>query len=138
MPCERAARSGSTVKIDIAKAIPWVVTQRAKKPDSARLSVAHEQAEHLRIRNAERRRDVISVAAMRQQAMAACNDLRETLDAMPQRVSPDPLIQARVEDECRAARVTFAARLDILNERRSDLAFRGSAAQAEANGGAVG
>jgi phage terminase Nu1 subunit (DNA packaging protein) len=139
MPCVKRGKTRGGVVIDLRKAAPWVAQQRgAEKASSARMSVAHETAERLRIANAEKRREVIAVAAMRQQAMAACNDLREVLEAMPQRVSPDVQIQERVADECRVARSAFASRLDILNERRSDLVFRGSAAQASTNGGAVG
>ena len=62
MPCkERPARSGAVVQIELAPAIQWVVKRRALKPESALVNVATERAEHLRLKNAKARGDLITV-----------------------------------------------------------------------------
>lgn len=44
MPCNRRARSGSTVAIELRSAIPWVVSRRGTKSRGpARPDAAHEQ-----------------------------------------------------------------------------------------------
>lgn len=105
---------GSAVCIDLTTALPWVVKRRAQKPDAARLTVAAEQAERLRIANARTRRELITVAEAQLIVHEACAYIVQACEAMPQRVSSDEHEQAKVRDECRALREGFAKCLEAL------------------------
>jgi phage terminase Nu1 subunit (DNA packaging protein) len=105
---KRAARSGAEVRIDVARAVRWLIKRRAEKPDSALLRVASERAEHLRIKNARARRELIPVAEVQLAFHGAAAWLVQACEAMPQRVSSDEAVQAAVRNECRVLRDGFA------------------------------
>jgi hypothetical protein len=122
MPVVSRGKTRGGVVIDRVEADPWVATRRgAEKADSARTNVATEQAEKLRIANARSRRELILFQEVQFVFHEACATLVQGCEAMPQRVSPDPEVQCKVRDECRALRGQFAERLEALAGVKGDL-----------------
>ncbi len=114
MPCERRGKQGSAVRIDVQAAVQWIAGMRAKKPDAARTTVAHEQAERLRIANARARRELIPANEVQLVMHTMAAYMVQACDAMPQRISADESVQAAVRRECTTLRAGFADRLEAL------------------------
>jgi hypothetical protein len=115
MPSVRRGKQGAVVHLDLVKIAPWVAARRAAKADSARVTVSQEQAEKLRLANARSRREVILASEVQLMFHEATASMVQNCEAMPQRVSADPEVQAKVRDECRNLRSAFADRLEALS-----------------------
>jgi hypothetical protein len=113
-------RRGAAVQIDVVRSLRNLLAERAEKPESARVSVAHEQAERLRLKNAVTRGEYVKAEGVRQRNMGACAALVETLNALPQRCTSDPEVQQRIAEAILEAREAFAARLERLAEHDHD------------------
>jgi phage terminase Nu1 subunit (DNA packaging protein) len=119
-PSAKDRRRGAAVQIDVVRSLRNLLAERAAKPEAARVTVAHEQAETLRLKNAVTRGEYVKAAAVRQRNMGACAALVETFNALPQRCTSDPEIQQRIAEAILEARHAFADRLERLAEHDHD------------------
>jgi phage terminase Nu1 subunit (DNA packaging protein) len=124
LPAERRGKQGAEVQIDLRKAAPWVAKRRTAKPDAARTTVANEQAERLRLANAEKRQELVSVSYMTRVMNETAAEISSRLDALPGRAAMaianlnDPgEIREKLLGETRAIRTAIADRLGELAER---------------------
>jgi phage terminase Nu1 subunit (DNA packaging protein) len=110
----RNARRGSAMAIDVAASVKNLIAERAAKPDSARLTVANEQAERLRLSNAHRRGELMERSQVKSEVHAACASLVQALESTPQRCTVDDALQTKIREELHDARRAFAAKLEAL------------------------
>ena len=116
MPCSRAARSGAAVAIDLRRALPWLITRRALKEGPARVGVAQQQAERLRISNRKARGELVEVTLVEEGLKAAVAGLLQDWDALAQRVTSDERLQTAIAAECREAQRRFSEALTKVAE----------------------
>jgi len=128
MPHEGGGGHGETRKINVRKALPWVVANRTEKPGSERERLAKEQADKIAIENAQSRKELIKADHVQDSISEALANLTTQLDGLPGRMATplasieDPaLMRSKLQDEVRRIRVTYAQFLAELGELGGDL-----------------
>jgi phage terminase Nu1 subunit (DNA packaging protein) len=122
MPADGAGRSGKAVRIDPARALPWVV-RRQSPPGSARERVAAAQADALELANARRRGELVIRAQVLDVLDRLDRELEALHDALPARcvdyireTTSPALIRARLLEETRAVRAGYADAIERLGD----------------------
>lgn len=111
MPADRSGRAGREVRIDPAKALPWVIAHRESPPGSQRERLAKAQAEKVEMENEQRRGKTIDAAQVEETMLGLAAYLAREHDALPGRVANElaginepAVIRSRLLEECRAIR----------------------------------
>lgn len=140
MPCERLARMGSKVSINLRDAVPWIVQKKSARSTVERDRVAAAQAHRLEMANLKEEGQLIDAAELKNALLKMISFLAQDLESVAQRITTDETIQAKVNDELRIARNRFADHIgEIAGVAGTAAAVPGSNAQASApNAGAVG
>jgi phage terminase Nu1 subunit (DNA packaging protein) len=126
MPCGRTARSGTAIAVDLRRALPWLIKRRVAKEAPARVGVAHEQAERLRIQNKKARGELLDAHLVEEGLKAATAALLQDWDAVAQRCTSDGQLQTIIATELRAAQQRFA---DALAKIADDFAAQAQSAE---------
>lgn len=151
MPAKRSGRKGDRVEIDTAAAMPWLLDRASKdaapRADSQRERLAREQADKVALENAVKRRELVPSDQVEAVALELIARIGSALDGVPGRLAnelagtADPSeIRARIAEELRTARITFARGIESMAglEPGSCAPGRGSVPAEEALAGAVG
>lgn len=114
MPCRRGKGRGNPVEVDIAVALPWVMSRREPQ-GSQRERLAKEQADKIALENAVKRGELIHTSHVADVMSSLGADLAARHDAGPGRLAgelaglSDPaVIRQRLLDEFRGIRGAFS------------------------------
>jgi hypothetical protein len=120
MPASNAGRNGRQVRIDLWKALPWVMSRR-EPSGSQRERLAKAQAEKFELDNARRRGELIMSNHVAEVLSTMAADLVARMEAIPGRcagefagINEPARIRARLLDELRTVRGAFAGAVDQL------------------------
>lgn len=114
MPAQRTGRQKKAVRISLAAALPWVVSQRQTK-GGERERLAGAQADKVELENARKRGELIYADQVAEVMSTLGADLAARHDAVSGRLAgelaglSDPaVIRERIREELRAVRGAFA------------------------------
>jgi len=147
MPATRSGKSGREVQIDLAAALPWVISHREAPPGSQRERLAKAQAEKVEMENEMRRGRSIDAGQVEETLFGVAAYLAREHDALPGRVASElaginepAIIRAKLLAELRGIREGLAQYSFRAADALSDLAEEcgDSSAAAVENGKSVG
>lgn len=151
MPVEsRTGQQGKSIEIDSGEAFRWLInhyTDRKKKKLTERERLAMNQADKVALENAQKRGELIPVEVLQEILGAAFAEHGAQLDGLAGRLANElaginepARIRARLLDECRRIRSSFAGALSGVVESGKSPEERGAdpATSAQPDGKPVG
>jgi hypothetical protein len=114
-----SSKQGSKMQIDVAPSLRKLLSERASRhsPDHDRITAA--RAAKLERENLLAIGQLVDANDLQNDLLRAISFLAQAFDSLPQRVTTDELLQAKIEEEIRLARNEFADSLNKMGEGRA-------------------